>query len=602
MADKKISALPASATLTGPEQVPVVQSGSTVRTTIAAILALAWNRAVHTGEQAISTITGLQSALNLKAADADVVKLTGTQTVAGVKTFSSAPLVPDGSWTISDTSGLQAALDAIPADANVVHDTGNETIAGIKTFSSSPVVPDGSWTIAKTTALQSSLNAKADDTAVVKLAGTQTITGTKTFNVSPVVPTPTTTGQAATKGYVDTVITPALTPSGTGDDTSQIAAAAVATGGVILGPGTFIASSVLLRSGLRIQGAGQGITTLKQKDNSNVVFITLAAGNLTNVHISDLTIDGNKANQSSAATAVVEYAIFTHSSLRRVTVKNAEGIGLKIYQGSDIEVSDCSFLDCGSTNTSDGSHAAIWSSQVTRLKVTRNTVSTGSDIAILANDCTDGVIANNIVRDCFFIGIALGSGTGTGSAITGNIIKNCLGNGIDTGTATNASVVGNRIIDCFDGIDADLSSFGSATVAALTIADNTIHSSANYGIVILGPASLATAATISGNTVNDSQLHGISLINFHSSTIVGNVVRNASRSVAGFAGIAINNGQDNIISANRCLESGSAVMNGLDRATGTNNWNLYSANNFRGCVAGFVGAAGANDVAANNIT
>lgn len=36
---------------------------------------------------------------------------TGNETIAGVKTFSSAPLVPDNSWAIADTSGLQAALD-----------------------------------------------------------------------------------------------------------------------------------------------------------------------------------------------------------------------------------------------------------------------------------------------------------------------------------------------------------------------------------------------------------------------------------------------------------------------------------------------------------
>jgi hypothetical protein len=39
------------------------------------------------------------------------VGLTGAQTVAGVKTFSSAPVVPDGSFAVAKTTGLQAALD-----------------------------------------------------------------------------------------------------------------------------------------------------------------------------------------------------------------------------------------------------------------------------------------------------------------------------------------------------------------------------------------------------------------------------------------------------------------------------------------------------------
>lgn len=55
------------------------------------------------------------------------------------------------------------------------------------------------------TATQNALNAKATDAAVVHLTGTETITGAKTFVVSPIVPTPTASGAAATKAYVDGV-------------------------------------------------------------------------------------------------------------------------------------------------------------------------------------------------------------------------------------------------------------------------------------------------------------------------------------------------------------------------------------------------------------
>jgi hypothetical protein len=39
------------------------------------------------------------------------VKLTGNQTIAGTKTFASAPSVPDGSFSIAKVSGLQSALN-----------------------------------------------------------------------------------------------------------------------------------------------------------------------------------------------------------------------------------------------------------------------------------------------------------------------------------------------------------------------------------------------------------------------------------------------------------------------------------------------------------
>lgn len=43
------------------------------------------------------------------------------------------------------TSDIQTQLNAKAADADVVHDTGNETIAGVKTFSSDPIIPDEAY-------------------------------------------------------------------------------------------------------------------------------------------------------------------------------------------------------------------------------------------------------------------------------------------------------------------------------------------------------------------------------------------------------------------------------------------------------------------------
>lgn len=73
-----------------------------------------------------------------KADDNAVVKLTGAQTLAGTKTFSSAPSVPDGSFTISKTTGLQAAIDAKPSISDGVTNTttvwsGSKTNSAIST-------------------------------------------------------------------------------------------------------------------------------------------------------------------------------------------------------------------------------------------------------------------------------------------------------------------------------------------------------------------------------------------------------------------------------------------------------------------------------------
>lgn len=49
----------------------------------------------------------------------------------------------------SKVTGLTAVLSSKATDADIVHNTGNETIAGIKTFTGIPSVPDGSFSSAK---------------------------------------------------------------------------------------------------------------------------------------------------------------------------------------------------------------------------------------------------------------------------------------------------------------------------------------------------------------------------------------------------------------------------------------------------------------------
>lgn len=61
------------------------------------------DRSTHTGAQAQSTVTNLTTDLAAKADSTATVNLAGTQTVAGVKTFSASPIVP------TPTTNTQAA-------------------------------------------------------------------------------------------------------------------------------------------------------------------------------------------------------------------------------------------------------------------------------------------------------------------------------------------------------------------------------------------------------------------------------------------------------------------------------------------------------------
>ena len=80
---------------------------------------------------------------------ANAVSLDTAQTVGGVKTFTSSPIVPtadsaDNSQNVANTAFVQGEIASKANDSDVVKLTSNQTIAGVKTFSDSPEVPTAS--------------------------------------------------------------------------------------------------------------------------------------------------------------------------------------------------------------------------------------------------------------------------------------------------------------------------------------------------------------------------------------------------------------------------------------------------------------------------
>ncbi len=146
---------------------------------------------------------------------ANAVSLDTAQTVGGVKTFTSSPLVPtadaaDTSQKVANTAFVQGEIASKANASEVVKLTGNQTIAGTKTFSDSPEVPtpasgDNSQKTASTGFVQNAVatqGVKFDsvqtltdaektqartnigapaDSEVVKLTNSQTVSGDKNF-------------------------------------------------------------------------------------------------------------------------------------------------------------------------------------------------------------------------------------------------------------------------------------------------------------------------------------------------------------------------------------------------------------------------------------
>lgn len=120
------------------------------------------------------------------------VDLTSNQSVGGVKTFTSIPLLPSSMPTLNNQAANKAYVDSVS-----VIDHG--ALIGLEDNDH----PQYLLTTGK--AADSDKLDGVDSTGFVKTTGTQTVGGTKTFSSIPVLPAsnPTTANQAVRKGYAD---------------------------------------------------------------------------------------------------------------------------------------------------------------------------------------------------------------------------------------------------------------------------------------------------------------------------------------------------------------------------------------------------------------
>ncbi|WP_180379585.1 hypothetical protein [Campylobacter devanensis] len=183
--------------------------------------------------------TTLTGSINTKANANAVVTLTGNQTIAGVKTFSSPIVVPNATANTHAVNLAQLNTKAnqattytktevdtrVNAKANanaVVALTGDQTIAGVKTFSAVPISatnPTANNQVANKAYVDSVVNVKANANAVVALTGNQTIAGVKTFSSPVVVPNATANTHAVNLAQLNTKANQATTYTKTEVDT-----------------------------------------------------------------------------------------------------------------------------------------------------------------------------------------------------------------------------------------------------------------------------------------------------------------------------------------------------------------------------------------------
>jgi hypothetical protein len=135
---------------------------------------------------------------------------------------------------------------------------------------------------------------------------------------------------------------------GNADDTATLQAAidavsAAGGGTVTLLAGTFNVAGVVLKSNVYLKGAGRGNTILKLKNSANVdvlyglnaytLFGTLSTGGIYDWGLSDLTIDGNRANNTLGNGLAVYGYRYT---LENVIIQNCAERGVRSEGGQPV--------------------------------------------------------------------------------------------------------------------------------------------------------------------------------------------------------------------------------------------------------------------------
>ncbi len=359
-----------------------------------------------------------------------------------------------------------------------------------------------------------------------------------------------------------------------------------ATGGTVyIGAGTIdITASLTLYTGVALRGAGMGATVLRLGTAANT-HVILGSG-VTDFTIRDLTIDGNKANNTVAASGI-RLLTCTRARIDRVHAKDCEQDGFYISGCTDVTVNACVSTDNLRNGFSCGDAASV-SIRVSFTGCTSSGHADSGDIGFALEPASySSVIGCKSVGD--FRGITCLGGSAAASnynTIEANQIVGFLGSGINVQPGTSGAahnVVANNVLEpnsaAIEGIV--LTAATDVTVRGNRIGPLTANGS--QGIVAL---TSLTRFKIDGNHIHSSHRHGIHVAGGVRGTINGNTVRNPSGETdITYDGIRVSDTTDTSICGNNVHDDRGGAGNNMNYAiqsTGSSDRLVVTGNQMNG--------------------
>lgn len=332
-------------------------------------------------------------------------------------------------------------------------------------------------------------------------------------------------GSASFKGdgIYNVKVTYGAKGDGSTDDTAAVQAAIdaanTAGGGIVFIPaGTFIlnpGTGLSVKNNVYLLGTGPA-SIFKVANSKNTTGNLVRIESRSNVYISNLQLDGNKANQSSGTNYGLYFGSSSNCIAENIITKNFTGVGNHVYNGTGIHT-----LNCTSTgNTYHGFEA---------------------------EQCVNSIWQGNRGYANTLHGLFISPGEIGG---TGNTGCTFTGNSFDTNSQYGIGA----------GIDAGgLSGFLSTDNV---ISGNIIRANSQYGVQLYK----VNGFVLTGNIIANNGFFGIYIYQGNSHMIVANKLHNNSASannaydeilLEGYNDDNTKPAKDNIISNNEILIDGS---------------------------------------------
>lgn len=357
-----------------------------------------------------------------------------------------------------------------------------------------------------------------------------------------------------------------------------------------ISPTSFIS---LIGQNFIITGENKNNTIIKAEASVDPSYYMIHIGNnvagLTNkIIIENITIDGNKANQSGAEPSIYGIVIFNQSDVKDVIIQNCNIInmlGVGFYVNStaakNIRIQNNYFFN--------GDNSGVNSFAIESLFVNNIFESNSSGILSMGND---NVIEGNILKSNNTNGIYI---QGNRNLISGNFCKSNGNNGIHVNSGDNNLVVGNKVYaNLYNGI--------VVSIGKTSIIGNQCVGNSRIGISV--PAVYAYISIV-GNTITNNGYEGIKITGSHHILVSNNLLRtNSIASIGTYNAIFLiayltNYVHRNIISGNMIDATNSPY--GIRENSANDDYNIVTNNSVKGASTAQISLQGVNSINANNI-